>query len=827
MDFGDPMYPGEAMRTHLSTPFLATLAGWGLLLVVLLGFDLREHAAVLCGVWALATVGMGLVLRRLQDSAGRLAASEGRFRAIFEASSDAVGVSRAGRHLMVNDAYVRMFGYATAQEVLALPIADLIAPGARPLIHDRAERRSRGEQLPDRYETRGLRKDGSEFLMEVRVSLHSLEGVANTAVILRDVTETRQMEGSLARESAVNATMERLSKRLLAATSIEEMSELTLAEARAFTDSQFGCVGHIDPPTGYLVSSTLTRDIWDQCRVAAKTVVFERFTGLWGWVLDHREPLMTNQPQQDARSQGVPLGHLPIQRFLSVPALHGDTLVGQISLANKPGDYDEGDLRAVTRLAAVFALGIHRVRAEQALGESRAQLAAMIDSATDAIVSLGEDGKVLVFNAAAERMFGVPAGQVVGGSFDRFVAGALGEATGSTRETIGLRSSGEEFPLETSISQAEVGGRRVHTAILRDLSERQRAERQQADLKAALQAAAEDWRRTFDAMEPAVLLLDAEGRAVRLNRTAGVLLGDRPRDPVGLKPEELGPGEPWASTPSLLDEARAGQAKPRQVRDPFTGRFWEMGATPMAGGGFVLLARDVTSVVQLQRSMQEAERMAAMGALTAGVAHEVRNPLFAISANADALGAVLRDRPDVADLTNAVKKEVARLGNLMSDLLEFGKPPAPELREGRFCEAVEPAVRNGRALAETRGVVIEYGKCPERRICMDQRRLGQVFDNLLENAIQHSPSGASVRVEWEVFLEGGREWVRCRVADAGAGFSPQDLRRVFEPFFTKRRGGTGLGLSIAQRIAAQHGGRIRAGNGPGGGALMEVELPCA
>ena len=102
--------------------------------------------------------------------------------------------------------------------------------------------------------------------------------------------------------------------------------------------------------------------------------------------------------------------------------------------------------------------------------------------------------------------------------------------------------------------------------------------------------------------------------------------------------------------------------------------------------------------------------------------------------------------------------------------------------------------------------------------------MGQVFHNLIENAIQHSKPGQAVEVDGEEFWHGGRLWIDCTIADMGPGFREEDLSRLFEPFFTKRRGGTGLGLSIVQKIVEEHGGKIWANNRPGGGAIMKLRF---
>ena len=245
----------------------------------------------------------------------------------------------------------------------------------------------------------------------------------------------------------------------------------------------------------------------------------------------------------------------------------------------------------------------------------------------------------------------------------------------------------------------------------------------------------------------------------------------------------------------------------------------------------LLLCRDLTAEnlaqreqERLQESLRRSESMAAMGGLVAGVAHEVRNPLFSISATVDALEVDLRERPDFMELAALLRSQVARLTQLTRDLLDYGKPAALKLAAVAPGEPVRVAVRHCAPLARTKEVDLVVQVAPGLPdLSLDAARVEQVLENLLANAIQHAPRGSRVRVA--VDLEERESAVAFRVEDEGPGIAPADVARLFEPFFSRRQGGTGLGLPIVHRIVEAHGGIVRAANRPTGGAVFTVTLP--
>jgi signal transduction histidine kinase/DNA-binding response OmpR family regulator len=201
----------------------------------------------------------------------------------------------------------------------------------------------------------------------------------------QQIAERRRVEEVLFWEAQVNQAAAELSRKLLSPTSVDDISFLILEHAKRLTNSAFGFVGYIDPETNYLICPTHTRDIWEQCQVADKDIVFKKFTGLWGWVLKNRKSLLTNAPVDDPRSSGTPPGHVPIHRFLSAPALIGETLVGQVSVANADDDYTDRELEVIERFANLYAIAVQRQRTEDELATHRDHLEELVQERTAAL----------------------------------------------------------------------------------------------------------------------------------------------------------------------------------------------------------------------------------------------------------------------------------------------------------------------------------------------------------------------------------------------------------------------------------------------------------
>jgi PAS domain S-box-containing protein len=365
-----------------------------------------------------------------------------------------------------------------------------------------------------------------------------------------------------------------------------------------------------------------------------------------------------------------------------------------------------------------------------------------------------------------------------------------------------------------------------------DITERRHAEAEQRRLQDAVERSAAEWKETFDTVTTPILITERSGAIVRVNRAALELCGLTDEQLAGKQIDEISTGEPWQTASQLITYIAGERIGTTAETKDAGGRTWDIivsrFSTPNDGAErFILVLWEITGIVELQESLRRSETMSAMGTLVAGVAHEVRNPLFGISATLDAFHEEM-SQPGYAECAATLRQEVNRLIHLMQELLEYGKPPALTIERGDIREVISDAVESRRLAAQ--GAMVEVrNEMTEAMptLLMDRFRLQQVFENLIDNAIQHSEPGEVVRISGALIDHAGRHWVECDVDDEGPGFAPHDLDRVFEPFFTQREGGTGLGLSIVQRIVEEHSGKVSATNRPEGGGRIRVLFPLA
>jgi two-component system sensor histidine kinase HydH len=262
----------------------------------------------------------------------------------------------------------------------------------------------------------------------------------------------------------------------------------------------------------------------------------------------------------------------------------------------------------------------------------------------------------------------------------------------------------------------------------------------------------------------------------------------------------------------------------------------------------VLTVRDLTQMRRLQQELRRNERLATLGQLSAGVAHEIRNPLAGIGTSAQVLLRRFEPRDDRARFVRVILDEVERLDRIVTSLLQYARPRTPELQRVPIRPCIEKVIELTRDAVAQAGIEVSVGVPPKLPpLYLDPDLATQVLLNVTLNAIQAMPTGGSLRYEVralrrraaprgpgrrqsdrELRAERSRPWridQQVRVIDTGAGIPRGALAKLFDPFFSTRPRGTGLGLSISQTIMQEHGGTIAVASREGRGTTVLLNFP--
>jgi two-component system sensor histidine kinase PilS (NtrC family) len=258
----------------------------------------------------------------------------------------------------------------------------------------------------------------------------------------------------------------------------------------------------------------------------------------------------------------------------------------------------------------------------------------------------------------------------------------------------------------------------------------------------------------------------------------------------------------------------------------------------------VVIFQDVTDVVEMEASLRRSERLAAIGELSASIAHEIRNPLAAISGSIEMLqGERLgqEESVDSAHLMNIALREVDRLDHLISDFLRYARPGPLNPETVQLQEAITDVLKMfdaSRPDAIEIDLVVEDGLT----VFADSGQLRQVLWNLVLNAAEAMPDGGRLRVSARTLTErdsqegsprgrraqeveeGKARWLEIAIADDGSGIPQDKLGRIFDPFFTTKQNGSGLGLATVHRIVENHGGMVRLESKLGVGTTVRIRL---
>lgn len=240
--------------------------------------------------------------------------------------------------------------------------------------------------------------------------------------------------------------------------------------------------------------------------------------------------------------------------------------------------------------------------------------------------------------------------------------------------------------------------------------------------------------------------------------------------------------------------------------------------------GYVILFKDLTEVRALRREIERSQRLASVGRLAAGVAHEIRNPLSSIKGFATYFKQRYQDVPEDRQTANIMIQEVDRLNRVVSQLLEFARPVTVTPKVSSFKTVLKDSLKLIERQAQDKQITIDARNSTHiDEVEIDPDRINQVLLNLYLNAIEAMEAGGRLRVE--VSGNGAGNGLTIQISDTGHGIAGEDLSRIFDPYFTTKSSGTGLGLAIAHNIVETMGGSIEVRSETGKGTTFTVTLP--
>lgn len=588
-------------------------------------------------------------------------------------------------------------------------------------------------------------------------------------------------------EYAVNAALSELYKPLVSPFStIEEITVKLLEKALALTGSKHGYVSSIDSLTGENVAHTLTQML-DKCGMPSEKqrIAFPMGPGgtyptLWGHTLNTRESFYTNFPSKHPASTGLPVGHVPVERFLSVPVMLGEQLVGQVALANKEENYTDRDLETTQRLAAYYALAIQRMRAQEELQKVHHKLEIRVQERTAELTAANQQLTCEI----KERQHAEEALRQSAAQYKHLVENIPGILYLFSAKRGGIYYSPQVeailgYPVSYLYEHSRLWNQSIHPE---DMDQVQKAISnfsmgKNFEVVYRIKDASGQWHWFYD---------HSTGRR--------------------------GEGDDIIIEGLALDITEKHKAEEERE--------------------------------QLMNELRRTKKMEAIGTLAGGIAHDFNNILAAIIGYSElAQYKIDPDNEAISDLDEVLKAS-KRAKELVKQILTFSRHGAWERKPLQVHLAVNEAVQLLRAIIPTNIRILQEidPTCENHTVLGDPSQVHQLIMNLGTNAYQamrNLETSAilkvtvsyreiqTVNITGGVKIEPGK-YILIEVSDTGHGMGPEVLERIFDPYFTTREigGGSGLGLSVVHGIVKSHKGYITVDSQPGKGSTFSIYLPC-
>lgn len=472
--------------------------------------------------------------------------------------------------------------------------------------------------------------------------------------------------------------------------------------------------------------------------------------------------------------------------------------------------------------------------------EQSAILQALLNTAVDAIITIDHRGMIRSANAAVEKMFGYSTPELRGKNISMLMPSPMREEhdqylkkyletghakiIGSGREVVAKHKNGNSIDVDLAVSEVKVGNETLFTGIIRDMTSRNLAR----DTARRERTFADNLVETANAI---VVVLNEEGEIARINPFMEELSGYKCQEVQGqdwfeqFVPEEYQEEQRNIFQKILKENRVRSHLSPIKTKaGAFRTITWSgrvLHDADDVGEGVLAIGNDITELKQAEEHIIAQERLAAIGQMVTGLAHESRNALQRARASLDVLE--LDAHTDSRKLIIQAQSALNELQTLYEEVRHYA---APIILDKSKCDLLKLCRLTWAQLeldqSEQNVELVIESETESLNCECDHLRLRQVLRNVFENSLAVSPAGMNIQIRVHVDPIGMLQLI---IRDHGPGFSPEQLENIFNPFYTTKTKGTGLGMAISKRIIDAHGGQIQAKNSDSGGAEIHISLP--